>query len=111
MNDMSNNLRQQIEKSIVRRVIREVRKVGWRPTETFDGGEYVKTTTEHEVLHTVFSVDDSTVSFRNKEGRIHGVKFVCGNCEDIVSDWHCGDAEFNAAMERVMGWIDAGVMA
>lgn len=90
-----------IERKIVRRLCREAIKDGFLPTVTFDGEEYVPTTTETAVLETVFSVDESTVSFR-KNGKTHGVLLILGNDGwDVINDYHSDSGPFDAMMERV----------
>jgi hypothetical protein len=98
-----------IEKKIVRHIIRELRAAGYEPTLVWDGGEYVKATTEQAVMDAVFAVDDATVHFDGGKGdneHSHGVYFVLGNGIDVYSDSHCGDPEFAAVLERCVTWIN-----
>lgn len=97
-----------IERAVVRHLVERMAEHGWKPKETFDGEEYVTTKTVEQVLETVFSVEDSTVSFVNGAGKILGVKLICGNEEDIISDYHVGTPEFEAAMNEVTAWIEKG---
>lgn len=99
----------QIEQRVVRHLIRELKKAGYRPEWVWDGGDYVSTLTEAQVLEAVFSVDTSTIHFdfgKGKNGKSHGVYIVCGNGWDCLSDWHVGDDDFARAMETVCAWID-----
>lgn len=102
--------RQQAERAIVRRVIREAKKAGYLPEVTWDGGEYVKTPNESAVMDAVFAVDEATVHFdagKGNNGKSHGVFFVLGNSGwDVISDYHCGDEEFNAVLSRVNDYVD-----
>jgi hypothetical protein len=50
-------------------------------------------------------VDDGTLHFAPKThldcwGRL-GVYVVLGNGVDIISDWHCGNKSFDAAVDAV----------
>jgi hypothetical protein len=36
-----------------------------------------------------------------------GVLLILGNGEDIISDYHCGNPEFAAAVDRVYAYIEA----
>lgn len=106
---MNNEQRQALEKKIVRGTIRRLKEAGFLATQVWDGGEYVKVRTEEEVLEAVFSVDDSTVHFDGGKGEnkhSHGVLFILGNGCDVISDYHCGDPEFDAAMDQVNAWVN-----
>jgi hypothetical protein len=99
----------QVEKRIVRRLVRELKKAGFAVDSVWDGGEYVKTSTEESVLDAVFSVGLSTIHFdagKGANGKSHGVAIVCGNGYDCLSDWHVSDADFDAAVQRVTDWIN-----
>lgn len=100
-------LREKLERAIVTRLVKDMAKIGWKPVETYDDGEYVPTTSLKAVLATVFSVDMSTISFK-KDGRVKGVLIVCGNGEDCISDYHCGDDAFNAVIEAIYQLIERG---
>lgn len=98
----------ELERRIIRHVVRELRAAGFEPDTVYDGGEYVKAHTERAVLDAVFAVDDATVHFdrgAGANGRAHGVYFVLGNGIDVLSDWHCGDAAFDAVLDRCADWI------
>lgn len=52
-----------IERKVVQHLVETMIAAGWHPTKTYDGGEWVKTTTHEEVADTVFSVDESQIQF------------------------------------------------
>lgn len=106
---MNNEQRQALEKKIVRGTVRRLKEAGFLATQVWDGGEYVKVRTEEEVLDAVFSVDDSTVHFDGGAGdndHSHGVLFILGNGQDVISDYHCGDEAFDKAMDGVNEWVN-----
>lgn len=54
----------EIEKKVVRKLVREMKAAGWMPINVYDGEETVPVSTETEVLDNVFAVDDSRIVFR-----------------------------------------------
>jgi hypothetical protein len=94
-----------VECRVMRRLLRECRKAGFIAVRVYDGEEQVKVTTDDSVIETVNSVDDATIHFAPKAdrkawGRL-GVYIVLGNDGyDCISDWHCGNEAFDAAIER-----------
>lgn len=103
----SNQKRIQLEKKIVRRVIRSLRVAGYLATQVWNGDEYVKVFTEQETLDAVFAVDDATVHFDGGKGDnnwAHGVYFVLGNGRDVISDYHCGDEKFAKVVDGLSDW-------
>lgn len=86
-----------IEKAIVTALVEELGKSGFKPFQVWDGGEYVACTDVASVLNAVFAVDTATVHFKPGD---YGVFLVCGNGEDVISDYHCGNKTFTAAVER-----------
>lgn len=101
-----------IERVIIRRTIRELRKAGFVPVSVWDSEEYVPATTACKVIEVLDSVDyNCTVHFapaadRKAWGNL-GVMFVLGNGIDVISDHHCGNPEFSAAMDRVSEYVNA----
>lgn len=94
---------------IVRKLIRNCRKAGYVARLVYDGGAYVKVRTERDVLTAVDSVDDSTIHFEpvtGDDGHSRGVYVVLGNGVDCLSDWHCGDKAFDAAVETVCDYVN-----
>lgn len=101
---ISNATRIEIERSIVRKLIRNLGKVGYKPCKVWDGGEYINTPTIKAAMDAVFAVDEATLHFKPPTGKwgSHGVLLIGGNGEDIASDWHCQDEIFNAAIEKTL---------
>lgn len=105
-----------IECRVMNRLLQECRKAGFVAAYVFDGEEQVKVTTDASVIEAVNSVDEATISFTlasNKVApyfspptrRYHGVKIVLGNDGyDCISDWNCGDKDFDAAVEKTSSW-------
>ncbi len=93
------------EKAILSDLITSLKSAGFVPVNVWDGGEYVDATTLDQVWDAVDSVDESTIHFARVEeptkwGRL-GVLCVSGNGCDIISDYHCGDPKFSAAIDAV----------
>ena len=103
---LDNVLRRKVEKAIVRNLVGECIAAGFVPMEVDDGGdENVPTIDIESVIEAVFSVDESRVYFQPIGDRghgkpKHGVFLVGGNGCDIISDWHCGNKDFNDAVQR-----------
>lgn len=88
MQTRENARRVELERKIVRHIVRELRSAGFQPTQVWDGGEYVPATTEAQVMNAVFAVDDATVHFDGGRGdneHSHGVYFVLGNGIDVYA--------------------------
>lgn len=101
-----NHVRCLTERAIVRALIRECRVNGFVPHQVDDGEELVPVGTEDEAIDAVFAVDESRIRFRaiddtGPKPKLHNVLLIGGNGTDIISDWHCGNASFNAAVDRV----------
>lgn len=125
---MSPKARIFIERRIVQQLLRHMAARGWVPYCNDDGGAHVYcVANEAAAMKTVFSVDESRLHFipasvaascppkgtANKDARkqwrenfadasCHAVLLICGNGEDIISDWSFADGDadgFNAAME------------
>jgi hypothetical protein len=98
----------EMEQSIVRHLVRELKKAGYLPSQVWDSEEYVKATTETQVLDAVFAVEDSTIHFDAGKGanrrHSHGVLIVLGNACDCISDYHTGDKDFAAVVDAVGEW-------
>lgn len=97
--------RTMVERRLVRQIVRECKKAGFVPVKVWDDGDYVPATNEAAVLEAVFSVSVSTIHFAPKDnlkrwGNL-GVMIVCGNGVDCISDWHCGNEEFDKAVTHV----------
>lgn len=96
-------IQEKIEMPIVRKLIRNLKAVGWEVcyfNET--DGEHIVCTTEEEAMKAVFAVDIGTLCFQRDE-RVLGVLLVCGNGEDIISDYSVGSGapEFAEAIDSI----------
>lgn len=103
---MENTLRCLLERAVVRALIQELDRSGFVPHVVNDGGEWVGTRDEQSAIDACFAVDESWLYFRAKDDasakpKTHGVFLVGGNGSDIISDYHCGNASFSAAVDRV----------
>jgi hypothetical protein len=101
--------RQEIERKVVRHLVRTMKAAGWDAFSVDDGGEIVKTRTEAEVMDTVFSVDESTIRFR-KGSTVHVAVIVLGNDGwDCIADYSFSDDDtdgFDALMQQVSAYAE-----
>jgi hypothetical protein len=102
-----------LERAIVRALIRHLRDKGFVTHRVNDGEEMVSCLdSEEKAMDAVFSVDESSLRFvpmscsalkpKQRDNYEHGVLLVCGNGEDIISDWNYNEGDkdgFNAAMD------------
>ena len=98
---------QKIEKQIVKRMVSDLGKAGWKPVCVYDSEEYVDAKSCKAVCDIVFSVDESTVTFAKPGHRNQGVLLIPGNGNDgwdLITDNNCGDTEFAAVMDSVTDW-------
>jgi hypothetical protein len=124
---MSNTLRINLERAIVKALIEEAAKAGFVPVTVWNGEEYApqgiagrsraaeayvpdSPLTPEQAIAEVFSVDESTLHFAPANdlagwGSL-GVFLVGGNREDIISDWHCGNDAFSNAVEAALHRIE-----
>lgn len=97
--------RQEIERKVVRRLIRTMKAHGWPVFYVDDGGDTVACQTEKEAMDTVFSVDESTIAFRKPAyaktpAMTCFVSIILGNDGwDCISDYSYTD-EFEAIMRN-----------
>lgn len=103
--------RMELERTIVRMMIRHMKANGWRVDRVYDGGdEDLPVANETAAMEAVFDVDESTLWFKNDAGKDHGVFLVGGNGCDIISDWNYaeGDADaFGKLMDEYMDTLKA----
>jgi hypothetical protein len=117
---ISNETRILTERAIVRALIENLARAGFVPVCAWNGDEYApwgkqrrelpecfepRPLTVEEALAEVFSVDDSTLHFAPAGdtaawGNL-GVFLVGGNGNDIISDYHCGNASFAKAVDEI----------
>lgn len=112
--------RQEIERKVVRKLIRDMKAAGWEITRINDGGEPDEDTldpNETEAMDTVFSVDESTIYFHKSfpigpsNGMTHFAQIILGNDGwDCIADHSCGSThpldDFEKVMDGVQQWID-----
>lgn len=113
--------RQEIERKVVRKLIRDMQARGWIITRINDGGDPDEDTispNETEAMDTVFSVDISTIYFHKTfpfgkpNGMTHFAQIVLGNDGwDCIADHSCGSRhqldDFEETMNKIQAWIDA----
>jgi hypothetical protein len=79
---------------------------GFPPRQVFNGeGECVTTTTERAVMGIVFDGGGGVVTIHFSSAGNTSVLLVPGNGVYIISDWHCSDPAFDAAVEKVCDWV------
>lgn len=79
--------RTEIERKVIRKLIRLGRKHGFFAVRVWDGEASVLVRTEREVMGAVFAVDEATIKFRHVDGgNLHAVCCVMGNGFDVISD-------------------------
>lgn len=92
-----------LEMAIVANLIHHLAKEGFRVHRVNDGGEEAFAVNNmRETLDAVFSVDDSQVAFIKPGFTPHWVRLICGNGQDIITDWSSFKDDrdgFNKAME------------
>lgn len=106
--------RQEIERRVVRHLIRAMKKHGWDVIAVDDGGdELVPCITEMCVMENVFAVDESKILFRKwinrNRHRTHTALIVLGNDGwDAIADYTFrDDDDFGKVMElEVDPYID-----
>lgn len=91
--------RQEIERKVVRHLIRTMKAKGWIITRINDGGEEDEDTlnpNETEAMGAIFSVDDSVIIFQKKINEFktvtHFASIILGNDGwDCISDHSCSN--------------------
>lgn len=108
---MNIDRRMEIERKVVRHLIRTMKKHGWVITRINDGGEPDEDTidpNETEAMEAVFAVDEATIyfhkAFGEKKGMTHFAMIVLGNDGyDAIADHSASKAhamdDFVAVME------------
>jgi hypothetical protein len=105
---MTNEQRQELERKIVRHLIRTAKTVGWNVHSVDDGGdERVPVKNETEAMDAIFAVDESRL-YLLKNGVRHSVLLVGGNGIDIIADHSYVDGDpdgFEALMDSVSWYV------
>ena len=95
-----------IEVKIVTKLFEMLEGAGWEPIYVDDGGDdLVPAATWSEALETIDSVEWSKMRVKRGGGREH-IVLILGNGRDVVSDYSCGDPNFEALMERHADWVE-----
>lgn len=100
----------QIEKKVVRKLIRMAKEIGFDTVSVYDGEEWYRNISESKALEHVFSVDESHIRFTHENGESFRVLIVLGNdgydaiCDHTMS----ADEEhpWNAMMESIFVWCE-----
>lgn len=102
--------RMEIERRVVRHLIRSMKAAGWR-VFAVDDGDVVKVNTEEEAMDAVFAVDEASIVFK-KESGVGTVRrtayIVLGNDGwDCICDHSCSNAgiaedDFEKVMDEVV---------
>lgn len=107
-------VRQEIERKVVRHLIRAMKEAGWKIAKINDGGEPdedIISPNETEAIDTVFSVDESVIYF-SKQEMIRAATIILGNDGyDCIADNSCSnpaltDDDFEAIMDEVQEYAD-----
>lgn len=108
---MSVAARIELEKKVVRGLIRHMKAAGWSADNAWDGeSEYKIEGSESKAMEAVFGVDEISLRFKKSDAE-HGVLIVLGNDGwDAISDWNYreGDPDgFNASMDAYVDKVSA----
>jgi len=89
--------RMELERRVVRKLIRVAKEHGWTCVAVDDGEERVRCDGEAEAMDAVFAVDESVMRFKHADHKAtHCAVIVLGNDGwDAIADWSVGD-----------GWAD-----
>lgn len=102
--------RMEIERRVVRHLIRSMKAAGWRAFAV-DDGDVVKVSTESETMDAVFAVDEARIAFKKESGvgTVHRTAYiVLGNdgwdciCDHSCSNPHIPEDDFEKVMEEVV---------
>jgi hypothetical protein len=96
--------RQQIERRVVRGLIRFMKKHDFSAARVDNGEERIRTPREQDVMEHAFSVDMSQIEFTHPTKTGGWVMLVMGNDGwDVISDWSYVDgSEFSTLMNQYL---------
>lgn len=99
--------RMNMERRMVRRLIRTAKVHGYAVVKVDDGEEVHKVTTETEAMSAVFAVDECTIRFKHPEQpKTHCAVIVLGNDGwDAIADCSEGD-KWDAVMAEMNTYSD-----
>lgn len=94
--------RQEIERKVVRHLIRTMKAHGWIISRINDGGDFDEDSinpNETEAMDAVFSVDESTIYFHKRldasHGMTHFAQIILGNDGyDCIADHSCSTVDY-----------------
>ena len=106
---MDNKQRIALEKRIVRYALTSAEDAGWKVHSVDDGGALVKVNSIEDAINTVFSVDTSTVKFRNAELKSAALFIVLGNGYDVLTDYTFlpNMSSFSNAMTKAENYVNS----
>lgn len=103
--------RQANERKIVRKMIREAKKIGFEVYGVDDGGDVLeKVSSEKEAMEAIFAVDEARLAFRgwfNDRAVYHVALLILDNGNmgaDVIADYGYAEGDpdgFDAMMNRV----------
>lgn len=104
----------EVEKKVVRHLIREMKKAGWSIAKINDGGDFdedILHPNETEAMDTVFSVDESTIFFSKGELIRHAYIVLGNDGYDCIADHSCSNPkleedDFEKVMDEVQEYAD-----
>ena len=106
--------RQEIERRIVRKLIRSMKAAGWVIARINDGGgpdEDALNPNETEAMDVVFAVDEATIYFAKGTCVRHALIVLGNDGWDCIADHSCSNHalaydDFETVMDAVQLWCD-----
>lgn len=99
--------RMEVERQVVRHLIRTAKKHGYAVTKVYDGEDMEKVADESQAMEVVFSVDECHIYFKHpEEPKAHCVFIVLGNDGwDAICDSSMG-GKWDAVMDECSEYAD-----
>jgi DNA-binding transcriptional regulator LsrR (DeoR family) len=94
-----------IERMVVRKLIRTMKKFGWIAFAVNDGEEVVKCNTEREVIDNVFGVDESWIRFKRGDLKKSAMIVLGNDGYDCIADHSVSqlpDDNFEEIMDAII---------
>lgn len=102
--------RQEIERKVVRHLIRTMKEKGWSLLWVHDGEEKNKVQTETEAMDHVFGVDESTICFTKNDMKRSAYIVLGNDGYDCIADHSVSndspDDDFESIMDLVQEYAD-----
>lgn len=90
------------ERSIVRSLIRYLKRAGWKLSRAYDGEEYLRIDNERAALEVFDSVDECVLFFmRPNQDKPGQVLLIMGNREDVIADYG-GPSHFTTLVDKFL---------